>query len=150
MGGEDAERTATVRHFARLFVTGANLRVPSVSLVLRKAYGPGAMAMTGGSTRAPLATAAWPSGEFGGMGLEGAVRLGYRKELAAIADPAERTRAFAARVAELYERGKAVNTAAALEIDAVIDPAGSRDWILAVLQGCPVPQPGHRPFVDTW
>ncbi|TQJ86367.1 acetyl-CoA carboxylase carboxyltransferase component [Streptomyces sp. SLBN-31] len=150
MVGPDAECTATVRHFARLFVTGANLRVPLVSLVLRKAYGLGAMAMMGGSTRAPVATAAWPSGEFGGMGLEGAVRLGYRKELAAIADPAERTRAFEERVAELYERGKAVNAAAALEIDAVIDPAGSREWVLAALDGHPVPEPGHRPFVDTW
>ncbi|MGW1559693.1 carboxyl transferase domain-containing protein [Streptomyces sp. NPDC002144] len=150
MVGPDAERTATVRHFARLFVTGANLRVPLVSLVLRKAYGLGAMAMMGGSTRAPLATAAWPSGEFGGMGLEGAVRLGYRKELAAIEDPAERVRAFEERVAELYERGKAVNAAAALEIDAVIDPAGSRGWILAALERCPVPRPGHRPFIDTW
>ncbi|MEU9451989.1 carboxyl transferase domain-containing protein [Streptomyces sp. NPDC048277] len=150
MVGPDAERTATVRHFSRLFVTGANLRVPLVGLVLRKAYGLGAMAMLGGSTRAPLATAAWPSGEFGGMGLEGAVRLGYRRELAAIADPAERARVFEERVAELYERGKAVNAAAALEIDAVIDPAQSRAWILAALEGCPVPQPGHRPFVDTW
>jgi len=150
MVGPDAERTATVRHFARLFVTGANLRVPLVSLVLRKAYGLGAMAMMGGSTRAPLATAAWPSGEFGGMGLEGAVRLGYRRELAAITDPAERARVFEERVAELYERGKAVNAAAALEIDAVIDPAGSRAWILAALERCPVPEAGHRPFVDTW
>ncbi|MEU6254552.1 carboxyl transferase domain-containing protein [Streptomyces sp. NPDC047043] len=150
MVGPDAERTATVRHFARLFVVGANLRVPVVSLVLRKAYGIGAMAMMGGSTRAPLATAAWPSGEFGGMGLEGAVRLGYRKELEAIADPAERARVFEERVAELYERGKAVNAAAALEIDAVIDPAGSRAWILSALERCPVPEPGHRPFVDTW
>ncbi|MEV7386105.1 carboxyl transferase domain-containing protein [Streptomyces sp. NPDC091215] len=150
MVGPDAERTATVRHFARLFVTGANLRVPLVGLVLRKAYGLGAMAMLGGSTRAPLATAAWPSGEFGGMGLEGAVRLGHRRELEAIADPAERARVFEERVAELYERGKAVNTAAALEIDAVLDPAGSRAWILAALEGCPLPQPGHRPFVDTW
>ncbi|MFF4505867.1 carboxyl transferase domain-containing protein [Streptomyces sp. NPDC001401] len=150
MVGPDAERTATVRHFARLFVTGANLRVPLVSLVLRKAYGLGAMAMMGGSTRAPLATAAWPSGEFGGMGLEGAVRLGYRRELAAIADPAERARVFEERVAELYERGKAVNAAAALEIDAVIDPAGSRAWILAALERCPGPRPGHRPFIDAW
>ncbi|RPE45878.1 biotin-dependent enzyme [Streptomyces sp. Ag109_O5-1] len=150
MVGPDAERTATVRHFARLFVTGANLRVPLVGLVLRKAYGLGAMAMLGGSTRAPLATAAWPSGEFGGMGLEGAVRLGHRRELEAITDPAERARVFEERVAELYERGKAVNTAAALEIDAVLDPAGSRAWILAALEGCPLPQPGHRPFVDTW
>ncbi|MGW5737336.1 MULTISPECIES: carboxyl transferase domain-containing protein [Streptomyces] len=135
MVGPDAERTATVRHFSRLFVTGAQLRVPLVSLVLRKAYGLGAMAMMGGSTRAPVATAAWPSGEFGGMGLEGAVRLGYRKELAAIADPAERQRVFDARVAELYEHGKAVNAAAALEIDAVIDPAESREWIVAALNG---------------
>jgi acetyl-CoA carboxylase carboxyltransferase component len=151
MVGPDAERTATVRHFARLFVTGANLRVPLVSLVLRKAYGLGAMAMMGGSTRAPLATAAWPTGEFGGMGLEGAVRLGYRKELAAIPDPAERARAFEARVSELYEHGKAVNAAAALEIDAVIDPAESRDWILAALEGWQgrTDEP-RRAFVDTW
>ncbi|MFF0021882.1 carboxyl transferase domain-containing protein [Streptomyces sp. NPDC005496] len=151
MVGPDAERTATVRHFARLFVTGANLRVPLVCLVLRKAYGLGAMAMMGGSTRAPLATAAWPSGEFGGMGLEGAVRLGYRKELEAIEDPEERARAFEARVAELYEHGKAVNAAAALEIDAVIDPADSREWILAALDGHEQARPGEgRGFVDTW
>ncbi|WP_369244732.1 carboxyl transferase domain-containing protein [Streptomyces sp. R41] len=151
MVGPDAERTATVRHFARLFVTGANLRVPLVGLVLRKAYGLGAMAMLGGSTRAPLATAAWPSGEFGGMGLEGAVRLGYRKELAAITDPEERERAFEARVAELYEHGKAVNAASALEIDAVIDPAESRAWILAALDGGPdLPEERGRSFIDTW
>ncbi|MFD8568484.1 carboxyl transferase domain-containing protein [Streptomyces sp. NPDC059639] len=133
MVGPDAERTATVRQFADLFVAGARLTTPLVCLVLRKAYGLGAMAMMGGSTQAPLATAAWPSGEFGGMGLEGAVRLGYRRELAAIADPAERERAFEARVAELYEHGKAVNAAAALEIDAVIDPERSRNWILSAL-----------------
>ncbi|WP_258052524.1 carboxyl transferase domain-containing protein [Streptomyces sp. Ru73] len=156
MVGPDAERDATVRHFARLFVTGANLRVPVVSLVLRKAYGLGAMAMMGGSTRAPLATAAWPTGELGGMGLEGAVRLGYRKELEAIPDPAARQAAFEARVAELYDHGKAVNAAAALEIDAVIDPASSRDWITSALEGyraehADVDMAGRgRGFVDTW
>ncbi|MYT75498.1 MULTISPECIES: carboxyl transferase domain-containing protein [unclassified Streptomyces] len=133
MVGPDAERTATVRQFADLFVAGARLTVPLVCLVLRKAYGLGAMAMMGGSTQAPVATAAWPSGEFGGMGLEGAVRLGYRRELAAIADPAERERAFEARVAELYEHGRAVNAAAALEIDTVIDPERSRSWLLSAL-----------------
>ncbi|MFZ3572156.1 carboxyl transferase domain-containing protein [Streptomyces sp. BH097] len=133
MVGPESERTATVRQFADLFVAGARLTVPLVCLVLRKAYGLGAMAMMGGSTQAPLGTAAWPSGEFGGMGLEGAVRLGYRRELEAIADPAERERAFEARVAELYEHGKAVNAAAALEIDAVIDPAESRSWIMSAL-----------------
>ncbi|MFK4226434.1 carboxyl transferase domain-containing protein [Streptomyces sp. NPDC019890] len=152
MVGPDAEKTATVRHFSRLFVTGAHLAVPLVCLILRKAYGLGAMAMMGGSTRAPLATAAWPSGELGGMGLEGAVRLGYRSELAAIEDPGERQRAFEARVAELYEHGKAVNAAAALEIDAVIDPADSRRWILAALDGWSPQQDGttRRPYVDTW
>ncbi|WP_051871443.1 carboxyl transferase domain-containing protein [Streptomyces sclerotialus] len=152
MVGPDAERTATVRHFSRLFVTGANLRVPVVSLILRKAYGLGAMAMMGGSTRAPLATAAWPTGELGGMGLEGAVRLGYRKELAAISDPEERQHAFESRVAELYEHGKAVNAAAALEIDAVIDPATSRDWITSALAGYRTDElgAGGRGFVDTW
>ncbi|MGW5607569.1 carboxyl transferase domain-containing protein [Streptomyces sp. NPDC003753] len=151
MVGPDAERTATVRHFARMFVTGANLRVPLVSLVLRKAYGLGAMAMMGGSTRAPLACAAWPTGEFGGMGLEGAVRLGYRRELAAIQDPEERARAFEERVAELYEQGKAVNAAAALDIDAVIDPADSRRWLLAALDGWEGPRDARgRGFVDTW
>ncbi|GAA0499645.1 acetyl-CoA carboxylase family protein [Streptomyces olivaceiscleroticus] len=152
MVGPDAERDATVRHFSRLFVTGANLRVPVVSLILRKAYGLGAMAMMGGSTRAPLATAAWPTGELGGMGLEGAVRLGYRKELEAIPDPTERQRAFEARVAELYDHGKAVNAAAALEIDAVIDPATSRDWITSTLTAYrPDELPARgRGFVDTW
>ena len=155
MVGPDAERTATVRHFSRLFVTGANLSVPLVSVILRKAYGLGAMAMMGGSTRAPLATASWPSGELGGMGLEGAVRLGYRKELAAVADPEERRQAFEARVAELYEHGKAVNAAAALEIDAVIDPAGTRSWIVSALAGRDTAAPSvaaakRRPFVDTW
>ncbi|WP_406732887.1 carboxyl transferase domain-containing protein [Streptomyces sp. NBC_01794] len=152
MVGSDAERTATVRHFSRLFVTGAHLGVPLVCLILRKAYGLGAMAMMGGSTRAPLATAAWPSGELGGMGLEGAVRLGYRNELASIEDPEERRRAFDARVAELYEHGKAVNAAAALEIDAVIDPADSRRWILAALDAWSPESDGaaRRPYVDTW
>ncbi|NEB78148.1 ATP-grasp domain-containing protein [Streptomyces sp. SID14478] len=133
MVGPEAERTGTVKEFADLFIAGARLTVPLVCLVLRKAYGLGAMAMMGGSTRAPLATAAWPSGEFGGMGLEGAVRLGYRRELEAIDDPAERDAVFAAHVAELYEHGRAVNAAAALEIDAVIDPAGSRAWVLAAM-----------------
>ncbi|MEB8337121.1 acetyl-CoA carboxylase family protein [Streptomyces endophyticus] len=145
MVGPDSERTATVRQFADLFVAGARLTVPLVCLVLRKAYGLGAMAMMGGSTRAPLGTASWPSGEFGGMGLEGAVRLGYRRELEAIADPAERERAFEARVAEMYEHGKAVNAAAALEIDAVIDPADSRSWIMSALDvpATPSRAPAH-------
>src|SRR4029077_9148351 len=94
MVGPEAEKTAQVRHFSRLFVTGASLTVPFFTIVLRKAYGLGAQAMAGGSFKAPVFTVAWPTGEFGGMGLEGAVKLGYRKELEAIADPDEREAAF--------------------------------------------------------
>ena len=129
MVGPDAERTALVRHVSRLFVTGANVTVPTGTIILRKGYGLGAQAMAGGSFKAPLFCVAWPTGELGGMGLEGAVRLGYRKELDAIADPAERERTFQEMVDRMYEHGKAVNAASHFEIDDVIDPADSRRWI---------------------
>jgi acetyl-CoA carboxylase carboxyltransferase component len=154
MVGPAAERTATVRHFARLFVTGANLEVPFGTLVLRKGYGLGAQAMAGGSFKAPLFTVGWPTSEFGGMGLEGAVRLGMRRELDAIADPAERERVFQATVAAAYEHGRGLNMAAYGEIDDVIDPADSRRWI-ATLFDPPAEdwrrRPAkRRPFVDAW
>ncbi|MDQ8705322.1 carboxyl transferase domain-containing protein [Streptomyces sp. LHD-70] len=151
MVGPDAEHTATVRHFSRLFVVGANLRVPVVAVVLRKAYGLGAMAMVGGGFRIPAATVAWPTGEVGPMGLEGAVRLGYRRELEAIEDPAARQRAFDELVAEHYDRGKAVNAATVFELDDVIDPADTRAWIVGTLPSATgqLP-PGRRSFVDTW
>jgi acetyl-CoA carboxylase carboxyltransferase component len=148
MVGPAAERTATVRHFSRMFVTGANLSVPTGTVVLRKGYGLGAQAMAGGSFKAPLFTVAWPTAEFGGMGLEGAVRLGMRRELDAIEDPAERVQAFEAAVAAAYERGKALNMAAYFEIDDVIDPADSRRWIEMLFDA---PRSGTgRPYVDAW
>ncbi|GAA3938034.1 carboxyl transferase domain-containing protein [Actinomadura viridis] len=149
MVGPEAERTATVRHFSRLFVTGANLRVPIVTIVLRKGYGLGAQAMAGGSFKAPLATVAWPTGEIGGMGLEGAVRLGFRKELAEAEDPEA---LFASMVATAYEHGKALNAATVFELDDVIDPAGTRRWITAVLGAAPPAGDGPEPrrWIDTW
>src|SRR5205823_9453872 len=108
--------TATVRHFARMFVTGANLNIPTGTVVLRKGYGLGAQAMAGGGFKAPLFTIGWPTSEFGAMGLEGAVRLGMRRELEAIQDPAERERAFEAAVAASYEHGRGLNMAAYGEI----------------------------------
>ncbi|MGH7785982.1 MAG: carboxyl transferase domain-containing protein, partial [Candidatus Binatia bacterium] len=153
MVGPDIEATALVRHCSRLFVVGASLSVPFFTIVLRKSYGLGAQAMAGGSQKAPLFTVAWPTGEFGGMGLEGAVKLGFRKELAAIDDPAERQRLFAHMVARAYEHGKALNTATHFEIDDVIDPADSRRWILSALRAAPPPAPRtgkKRPCVDTW
>jgi acetyl/propionyl-CoA carboxylase alpha subunit/acetyl-CoA carboxylase carboxyltransferase component len=133
MVGPEAERTAIVRRFGAMFVAGARLTVPVCAVVLRKAYGLGAMAMTAGDLRRPAITVAWPTGEFGGMGLEGAVRLGYRKELEAIEDPAGRRARYEQLVAEQYTRGKAVSTAMAFEIDDVIDPAGTRAVLAGVL-----------------
>jgi acetyl-CoA carboxylase carboxyltransferase component len=133
MVGPQAERTATVRRFGAMFTAGARLTAPMFLVVLRKGYGLGAMAMAGGDLKAPALTVAWPTGEFGGMGLEGAVRLGYRRDLEAIADPAEREARYQQLVAEHYERGKALSTAAAFEIDDVIDPADTRAVLARVL-----------------
>jgi acetyl-CoA carboxylase carboxyltransferase component len=153
MVGPEAERTALVRHCTRLFVVGANVTVPFISIVTRKCYGLGAQAMMGGSTKAPLACVAWPTGEFGGMGLEGAVRLGYRKELATVDDPAERDVLFRQMVDRMYEHGKALNTATHFEIDDVIDPADTRRWITSLLAAAPPvpPRAGKkRSNIDTW
>ncbi|MEM7338532.1 MAG: carboxyl transferase domain-containing protein [Actinomycetota bacterium] len=153
MVGPQAEYEATVRHAARMFVTSANIDVPFMTIVTRKAYGLGAQAMAGGSFKAPTFTVSWPTGEFGGMGLEGFVKLGYRKELEAIEDPAERLAAYQERVDRLYDMGKAVNTASYFEMDDVIDPAESREWIMMALRAAPPPAPRtgkKRPMVDTW
>ncbi len=129
MVGPDSEQEATVRRFSRLFVAGARLTVPFGTIILRKGYGLGAMAMAGGSFHAPEFTVAWPTGEIGPMGLEGAVRLGFRKELEAIDDPAERDALFATLLGKAYEHGKALHAGTTFEVDDVIDPARSRAWI---------------------
>ena len=153
MVGPEAEHEATIRHAARMFVTSASVDVPVMTIVTRKGYGLGAQAMAGGSFKATDFTVAWPTGEFGGMGLEGYVKLGYRKELEAIEDPTERLAAYEERVARLYEMGQAVNTATYFEIDDVIDPAESRRWILMALRAAP-DRPSRsgkkRPMIDTW
>jgi len=153
MVGPEAERTALVRHVSRMFVTAGSISVPFLSVIVRKGYGLGAQAMTGGSFHAPFFTVAWPSGEFGAMGLEGAVRLGYRKELAAIGDPQERQSAFETMVDAAYQQGKAINMASYMELDDVIDPLETRRWIMQGLRSVPasIPSDGRRrPFVDTW
>jgi acetyl-CoA carboxylase carboxyltransferase component len=153
MVGPEAEKTAIVRHVARMFVTGASLTVPLFGIVLRKGYGLGAQSMIGGGFHASFFTVAWPTGEFGGMGLEGYVRLGFRKEMEAIADPVERENYYKAKVAELYANGKAVSIASVLEIDEVIDPADTRRWIMAGLRSVPKPEPRthrKRPCIDAW
>jgi acetyl-CoA carboxylase carboxyltransferase component len=153
MVGPEAEETGLVRHVSRMFVTGASLTVPFCTIILRKGYGLGAQAMAGGSFRQPIFTVAWPTGELGGMGLEGAVRLGFRRELEAIADPVAREEAYTAMVERAYEHGKALNVAAHFEIDDVIDPAHSRDRIIHALRSAPPPssrRSARRPFVDTW
>ena len=150
MVGPDTEATAQVRHVSRMFVAAAHLRVPLLSVVLRKGYGLGAMAMTGGGFHETLATVAWPTGEFGGMGLEGAVRLGYRKELEAVPEGAEREALFQQLLAQQYENGSALHMAATLEIDAVIDPAHTREWLLAGLEAGQVKALDRPLPIDTW
>jgi acetyl-CoA carboxylase carboxyltransferase component len=154
MVGPEAERTATVRHFSRMFVTGANLSVPSGTVVLRKGYGLGAQAMAAGGFKAPLFTIGWPTSEFGAMGLEGAVKLGMRRELEAIKDPAERERLYDASVAAAYERGRGISMASYFEIDDVIDPVDTRRWIATLFDDASPAwwqTPGkRRPNVDTW
>ena len=153
MVGPEAEKTALVRHCCRLYVTGSSVTVPMFTIVLRKSYGLGAQAMAAGSFHAPFFAISWPTGEFGGMGLEGAVKLGYRNELAAIDDPAERMARYQEMVAAMYEQGKALNTATVFEIDDVIDPADTRRWIVEGLRACPPPEPRtgkKRPCIDTW
>jgi acetyl/propionyl-CoA carboxylase alpha subunit/acetyl-CoA carboxylase carboxyltransferase component len=153
MVGPEVEKTALVRHASRMFVIGSNITVPCFTIILRKGYGLGAQAMAAGSFKAPLFTVAWPTGEFGGMGLEGAVKLGYRNEIAALEDPQKRKAYFDEMVARMYEHGKAVNIASAFEIDDVIDPMESRRWIIAALDSSPPPasrEGKKRGWVDTW
>jgi acetyl-CoA carboxylase carboxyltransferase component/biotin carboxyl carrier protein len=153
MVGPEIEKTAVVRHAARMFVTSANIDVPLMTVVTRKGYGLGAQAMAGGGFKATLFTVTWPTGEFGGMGLEGAVKLGYRKELQAIEDPAERAAAYDEMVENMYRRGKAVNMASHFELDDVIDPAETRHWIVRGLASIPAKakrEGKKRPNVDTW
>jgi acetyl/propionyl-CoA carboxylase alpha subunit/acetyl-CoA carboxylase carboxyltransferase component len=153
MVGPDAEKTATVRHFSRMFLAAASLTVPYFTVVLRKGYGLGAQAMTAGSLLAPDFTISWPTGEFGPMGFEGAVKLGFGKQLQGIEDPVQRQQVFDQLVAEAYKRGKALNMAAHLELDDVIDPADTRRWLVRGLASMPQPAPRSarkRPFVDAW
>lgn len=151
MVGPDAEETALVRHSARLFITAASMKVPMFAIVLRKAYGLGAMAAAGGHFRAPFFTVAWPTGELGGMGLEGGVHLAYKKEMEGIEDPEERQAFFEQRLASRYRKGKASYIASYFELDAVIDPAESRNWIvrglLATAESC---KSDTERFIDTW
>lgn len=151
MVGPEAEKTALVRRVSRMFVVGGALSVPIFTIVLRKGYGLGAQAMAGGSFHAPFFIVSWPTGEFGGMGLEGAARLGYRKELDAEPTPEAREALFKKLVAQSYARGKAINMAAYLEIDDVIDPADTRRWILRGYRSLPPWDASkRRTFVDTW
>ncbi|MEE8421973.1 MAG: carboxyl transferase domain-containing protein, partial [Dehalococcoidia bacterium] len=153
MVGPEVEKTALVRHCCRLFVTGANITVPLFTMVLRKAYGLGAQAMAGGSFKEPIFTVAWPTAEFGGMGLEGQVKLGFRQELAEIEDDEERTQRYEELVERAYQRGKALNAGVSFAVDDVIDPADTRRWVGNAMRSVPEPQrlrEKKRRNIDTW
>ncbi len=157
MVGPEIEKKAQVRHVSRMFVTAAKLSVPFLSVVLRKGYGLGAMAMAAGGFHSPLFSVAWPTGEFGAMGLEGAVKLGFKKELEAQPEGEARDALQARLLADYYERGQATNMATMLEIDAVIDPADTRAWLIRGIRAGLQQRafnPSHaahsRRFIDTW
>ncbi len=153
MVGPDAEATAQVRHVSRMFVAAAHLRVPFFAVVLRKGYGLGAMAMTAGGFNAPVFTVAWPSGEFGAMGLEGAVHLGFKKELEAVPEGPQREALFQQLLDDHCAKGRAINMAATLEIDAVIDPAQTREWLVKGLASAAVsrdPAGDRAAGIDPW
>ena len=153
MVGPDVERTALVRHALRMFNVGANITTAMFGVVVRKAYGLGVQAMCGASSGMPFFTVAWPTAEFAGMNIEGSVKLGYRKELAAIEDPEARRAEFDMRVQRAYESAKAVNAAAGGGLDDVIDPAETRSWIVRGLQTLPptAPREGKKyPYIDPW
>ena len=150
MVGPDSEKTAAVRRGSRLIIASANLRVPLFCIVLRKGYGLGAQAMCGGSTHQSFFTIAWPTAEMGPMGLEGAVELGFRKELEATPDAASRKALFDELVAHMYTKGKGVSVASVFEIDAVIDPAESRAWLLRGLRAAGKERREPRRYVDVW
>ncbi|NIA19834.1 MAG: biotin carboxylase, partial [Xanthomonadaceae bacterium] len=152
MVGPEIEQRAQVRHVCRMFVVGSHLTVPYFSVVTRRGYGLGAMAMARGGFHESFFTASWPTGEFGAMGLEGAVKVGFKKELEAAADPKERETLYNKLVDQMYERGKAINMASYMEIDSVIDPAETRKWLMRGLKSVP---PGSKsndqnPYVDCW
>jgi len=153
MVGPEVEKTALVRHANRLFLVGANLDTTFMTIIIRKAYGLGAIAMAGGSYKEPAFTVSWPTGEFAGMGIEGSVKLGYRNELAAIEDPTERRERYEEMVAAAYRRGRAIEQATRFGLDDAIDPAESRAWVANTLKAAkpPAPRTGKkRPYVDGW
>jgi acetyl-CoA carboxylase carboxyltransferase component len=153
MVGPEAEKTALIRHCGRMYVAGANVTVPYFCVVLRKAYGLGALAMSAGSFDEPFFTISWPTGEFAGMGLEGAIKLGRRAELLAIEDIPTRKAVYDKYVEEAYAWSRALNGATVFEFDDVIDPAETRHWLATGLSSTPpvVPREGKkRPYIDTW
>lgn len=150
MVGPSYEAKGMVRHSSRMFITGASLTTPMFTVVLRKAYGLGAMAMAGGSLHESLFTVSWPTGEFGGMGLEGAVKLGFRKELESETNPEKRQALYDKLVKASYEKGKAISAASYLEFDEVIDPKDTRLWILTSLQSINNDRIDNDRYVDSW
>ncbi|MEM7105691.1 MAG: carboxyl transferase domain-containing protein [Bacteroidota bacterium] len=150
MVGPDSEQAAMIRHSSRLFVVGASLTIPILTIVLRKAYGLGAMAMAGGSFRSSFFIVSWPTGEFGAMGLEGAVKLGFKKELDATDNIREKQLLYEKLVKGAYKVGKAINAASKMEFDEVIDPIDSRKWISAALEAIPKKERKNARFIDSW
>jgi acetyl-CoA carboxylase carboxyltransferase component len=155
MVGPESELTGMVRRCSRLFTAAAGIDVPFISVVVRRAFGLGAQAMTGGDFHAPIINLAWPTAEFGAMGVEGAVRLGFQRELDALEDDAAREQRVAELVDVIRAQSNALNMATYFEIDDVIDPATTRDRLALAITSAPrIASPletgTRRRPVDTW
>jgi acetyl-CoA carboxylase carboxyltransferase component len=150
MVGPTHEKLALVRKTSRFFINGANLNVPIITIILRKAYGLGAMAMAGGNFHESYMTLSWQTGEFGPMGLEASVELGFKKELESVKTKKERDNLYNKLVKEAYERGKAINAASTMEIDEVIDPLHTRDRILTALNSYCSKEESRKKIIDSW
>ena len=145
-----SKKLALVRKTSRFFINGADLNIPITTIILRKAYGLGAMAMAGGNFHESYMTFSWQTGEFGPMGLEASVELGFKKELESVKTTKEREKLYNKLVKEAYNRGKAINAASTMEIDEVIDPLHTRDRISNALNSYRSKEVLSRKFIDSW
>lgn len=136
MVGPEAEKTGLVRHSGRMLSALANATAPMMTVVLRKAYGLGYYIM-GSQVLDPAVLLAWPTAEYGGMGLEGAVSILHKRELEAMGDLAERALRHRALTDALKAEHTAIETAAKFVYDNVIDPADTREMLLRTLETLP-------------
>jgi acetyl-CoA carboxylase carboxyltransferase component len=130
MIGPQAERDRLVKHSAKPLIAFAHATVPVITVVLRKAYGAGLLAM-GGSRSGVDGALIWPTAEMSAMQIEGAVDIVFRREVAAAEDPAAKREEL---IRHFYAKSTPLRAASGFGIDDVIDPAQTRGKLIAMLR----------------